>query len=158
MNTPLKFDHDPLKLDHEPLKFGLEKRPKTREKQPRKRPSFRFRRSDYRAHYVDMVAEALSSIVRHRRLIISFVAFALALACIIIPLIPRKYSAEALIYPNLLSREEGESRGRGKRRRVGHCHRRGSSDPLRRDPAGGCKAAGERPQGDPVALVGDARP
>ena len=108
MNTPLKFDHDPLKLDHEPLKFDLEKRPKTREMRPRKQPGFRFRRSDYRAHYEDLVVHALSSIVRHRWLIVSFVAFALALACIIMPLIPRKYSAEALIYPNLLSRDEGK--------------------------------------------------
>ena len=106
MNTPLKFDHDPRKLDQEPLKFDLEKRPKTREKRPRKQPVFRFNRSDYRAHYEDLVVHGLSSIVRHRGLIVSFVGLALALACIIIPLMPRKYSAEALIYPNLLSREQ----------------------------------------------------
>ena len=35
-----------------------------------------------------------------------FVAVAFALACIIIPIMPRKYSAEALIYPNLFSREQ----------------------------------------------------
>ena len=34
------------------------------------------------------------------------VAVTFALACIIIPNMPRKYSAEALIYPNLFSREQ----------------------------------------------------
>ena len=70
--------------------------------------SLRFKRSDYRAHYEDLAVRTLSSIVRHRGLIVSFVALALALACIIIPLMPRKYSAEALIYPNLFSREQGK--------------------------------------------------
>ena len=37
------------------------------------------------------------------------VALALALACVIIPLMPRKYSAEALIYPNLFSRDQGRA-------------------------------------------------
>ena len=107
MSTPLKFD-DPLKLDHEPLKFDLEKRPKTGERRPRKQPSPRFKRGDYRAHYEDVAVRTLSSILRHRRLIVKFVAIALALACIIIPLLPRKYSADALIYPNLFSREQGK--------------------------------------------------
>jgi uncharacterized protein involved in exopolysaccharide biosynthesis len=83
MNTPLKFDHE-------------------------KRPEFQFERSDYRAHYESSTARTLSSIVRHRWLVISLVALALALACIIIPIMPRAYSAEALIYPNLLSREQGK--------------------------------------------------
>ena len=78
MNTPLKFDHD-------------------------KRPNFQFDRSDFRAHYEDLAAHTLASIGRHRGLIASLVALALTLACMIIPLIPRKYSAEALIYPNLFS-------------------------------------------------------
>jgi uncharacterized protein involved in exopolysaccharide biosynthesis len=81
MNTPLKFDHE-------------------------KRPNFQFQGSDLRAHYEDLAAHTLASIGRHRRLIASLVALALALACIIIPLIPRKYSAEALIYPNLFSHKQ----------------------------------------------------
>ncbi|MGZ5871405.1 MAG: hypothetical protein ACXWKP_04750 [Bradyrhizobium sp.] len=36
------------------------------------------------------------------------VTLALVLACIAIPLMPREYSAEALIYPNLFSREQGK--------------------------------------------------
>jgi len=87
MNTPLKFDYVTP---------------------PKKRPGPRVKRLDYRAHYEDLAARTLSSIVRHRRLIVKFVAVALALACIIIPLMPRKYSAEALIYPNLFSREQGK--------------------------------------------------
>jgi uncharacterized protein involved in exopolysaccharide biosynthesis len=79
MNTQFKFDH--------------------------RKPSNQFDSSDYRTHYDDLVARTLSSIVRRKWLIASVVALALALACIIIPLMPRKYSAEALIYPNLFSRE-----------------------------------------------------
>lgn len=84
MNTPLKFDY------------------LTRS---RKRSGFRFERSDYRAHYEDLVVRTLWSIARHRWFIVKFVAVALGLACISIPLIPRKYSAEALIYPRLFSPE-----------------------------------------------------
>jgi uncharacterized protein involved in exopolysaccharide biosynthesis len=84
MNTPLKFDHE-------------------------KRSTFQFERSDFRAHYEDWAAHALQSIGRHRGLIASLVAIALTIACIIIPLMPRKYSAEALIYPNLFSREQGKA-------------------------------------------------
>jgi uncharacterized protein involved in exopolysaccharide biosynthesis len=80
MNTQLKFDHE-------------------------KRSDFQFDSSDHRTHYDDLAARTLSSIVRHKGLILSFVAIALALACITIPIMPRKYSAEAIIYPNLFSRE-----------------------------------------------------
>jgi uncharacterized protein involved in exopolysaccharide biosynthesis len=85
MNTPLKFDYAP---------------------RHKKRHNVRLKRSDYRAYYEDVAALTLSSIVRHRMLIVRFVAVAIALACIVIPLIPRKYSAEAFIYPSLLSREQ----------------------------------------------------
>ena len=84
MNTPLKFDHE-------------------------SRPKFQFERSDYRAHYDDLAAQILPSIARHAGLIASLIALALALACIIIPLMPRKYSAEALIYPKLFSRDQGKA-------------------------------------------------
>jgi uncharacterized protein involved in exopolysaccharide biosynthesis len=84
MNTPLKFDHE-------------------------KRPHFQFERSDFRAYYEDWAAHTLLSIRRHVGRIASLVALALALACIIIPLMPRKYSAEAFIYPNLFSREQGKA-------------------------------------------------
>jgi uncharacterized protein involved in exopolysaccharide biosynthesis len=67
----------------------------------------KFDRSDFRAHYEDVVAQRLQSIRRHGKPIASLVALALALALIIIPLMPRKYTAEALIYPNLFSREQG---------------------------------------------------
>lgn len=86
MNSPLKLDFVP---------------------RPGKRPNSQPKRWDYRADYADLAARALSSIVRHRRFIVKFVAIAVALACISIPLIPRKYSAEALIYPTLFSREQG---------------------------------------------------
>ena len=82
MNTPLKFDHE-------------------------KRTYFQFERSDFRARYGDLAAHILALIARHRRGIASLVALALALALIIIPLMPLKYSAEAIVYPNLFSREQG---------------------------------------------------
>jgi uncharacterized protein involved in exopolysaccharide biosynthesis len=102
----LKFDHDPLKLDHE--KFDLEKPLPGREKRPRKRRGPQIKRSDYRAYYEDWAVRTLRSIVRQRWLIASFVGLGLALACIVIPVLPRKYTAEALIYPNLFSRDEGK--------------------------------------------------
>ena len=83
MNTPLKVDFTP--------------RP------PRKRATPQPKRWDYRGYHADLAARTLSSMVRHRWFIAKFVAVALALACISIPLIPRKYSAEALIYPRLFS-------------------------------------------------------
>jgi uncharacterized protein involved in exopolysaccharide biosynthesis len=81
MNTPLKFDHD-------------------------KRPNFQFEQSDFRAHYENLAADTLASIGRHRWFIASLVVLALILTCMIIPLLPRKYSAEALIYPNLFVRKQ----------------------------------------------------
>ncbi|QWG17266.1 hypothetical protein KMZ68_20160 [Bradyrhizobium sediminis] len=87
MNVQLKVDHP---------------------KRPRKRSSLQFGRSDYRAHYEEMAVRTLRTIVRHGRFIVLLVALAFAFACIIIPLMPRKYSAEALIYPDLVSREQGK--------------------------------------------------
>jgi uncharacterized protein involved in exopolysaccharide biosynthesis len=81
MNTPLKFDHD-------------------------ERQSFEFARSDFRTHYEDVAARTLLSIRRHKRFIASLVILVLVFTCLIIPLLPRKYSAEALIYPNLFSHEQ----------------------------------------------------
>lgn len=72
------------------------------------RPNLRLKRSDYRTHYEELAAQTLSSTVRHRRLIAKLVAVALVLACALIPLLPRKYSAEALINPSLISREQGK--------------------------------------------------
>jgi uncharacterized protein involved in exopolysaccharide biosynthesis len=69
----------------------------------------KFDRSDFRADYGDVTAHALRSIGRHRGRIASLVALALALAIIIIPLMPRKYTAEALIYPDMFSREQGKT-------------------------------------------------
>ena len=85
MNTPLKVDFTP--------------RP------PRKRATPQPRRWDHRAYHADLAARTLASIARHRWFIVKFVVVALTLACISIPLIPRKYSAEALIYPRLSTPE-----------------------------------------------------
>jgi len=65
--------------------------------------------TDLRASYEAVVLGTLSSIRRHWRFIASSVALALALACIVIPVIPRKYSAVALVYPSLFSPEQGKN-------------------------------------------------
>lgn len=91
MNSPLKVD------------FAT-RRPK--------RPSPRPKRWDYRDHYINLTTHTLSSIVKHRVFIVTCVAIAFVLACVITPLIPRKYSAEALIYPNLFSAEEEKTAAR----------------------------------------------
>jgi len=82
MNTPLKLDHE-------------------------KRSDFQFERSDYRDHYEDLAFGILRSIARRKWLVAWLVMLTLALACITIPMLPRKYSAEALIYPNLFPRDQG---------------------------------------------------
>ena len=73
-----------------------------------KRPNFQLEHSDFRAHYQNVAAQTLLSIRRHWRFIASCVALALGLAFIIIPLMPRKYSAMALIYPSLYSQDQGK--------------------------------------------------
>jgi uncharacterized protein involved in exopolysaccharide biosynthesis len=71
------------------------------------RPDFEPERSDLRAHYENLAARKLQSILlstrRHWRLIASAVTLALTLALILLPLLPRKYVATALIYPKLFS-------------------------------------------------------
>ena len=75
----------------------------------KKRPNARPRRWDYRAHYADLARRTLSSIVKHRTFIFKCLAVAFVLGCIAIPLMPRKYSAEALIYPNLLASDQDKA-------------------------------------------------
>jgi len=73
-----------------------------------RRPNFQLEHSDFRAHYQNVAAQTLMSVRRHWRFIASFVALGLGLAFIMIPLMPRKYSAMALIYPSLYSQEQGK--------------------------------------------------
>ena len=75
---------------------------------PERRPNFQLEHSDFRAHYQNVAAQTVLSVRRHRRFIASFVALGLGLAFIMIPLMPRKYSAMALIYPSLYSQEQGK--------------------------------------------------
>lgn len=72
------------------------------------RPAFHPEQSDFRAHYENLAADTLRSIRRHWWIIASCVVLALALAFGIIPLMPVKYSAEALIYPSLVSNDQGK--------------------------------------------------
>lgn len=78
-----------------------------------RRPNFQLEHSDFRAHYEDVSVRTLNSIGRRWWLIGLSVALALVLASAIIPLLPRKYSATALVYPNLFFDEQGKSAPRG---------------------------------------------
>lgn len=64
-------------------------------------------RSDFRSYYENVTIDALRSLRRHWQLIASCVALAIVLACLALPLMPRKYSATALVSPNLYSPEQG---------------------------------------------------
>ena len=66
-------------------------------------------RSDFRSHYENVAIRALQSIQRHWQLIASLVVLAIVLACLALPLIPRKYSATAFVSPNLHSQEQGKA-------------------------------------------------
>src|SRR5262245_20658409 len=70
-----------------------------------RRPDFQLERADVRSHYENVTAFGLLSIRRRWRLIASLVALALLLACSIMPLLPRQYTASALVYPNLFDRQ-----------------------------------------------------
>lgn len=66
-------------------------------------------RADFRSHYENVAIRTLQSIQRHWQLIASLVAISLVLACLALPLIPRKYSATAYVVPNLHSPEHGKA-------------------------------------------------
>jgi uncharacterized protein involved in exopolysaccharide biosynthesis len=62
--------------------------------------------SPLRTHQEDVAAKTLRSIARHKLLIASIVTIALVLAAYLIPQLPRRYSAEVLVHPDLFAREE----------------------------------------------------
>jgi capsular polysaccharide biosynthesis protein len=75
---------------------------------PERRPNLQLEHSDLRAHYQHLAAQTLLSLRQHWRFIASCVALALGLAFIIIPLVPRQYSAMAFVYPSMYSQEQGK--------------------------------------------------
>jgi len=79
-----------LKVDHEKL------------------PDLSLERSDLRAHYDNAAGRTLSAIARQWKLVLSVACLALGLAGAAIPLIPRQYSATALVYPSLFAAEDGK--------------------------------------------------
>lgn len=78
--------------------------------EPERRPTFQLEHSDFRGHYGNLATLTLLSIRRRWRFIASLAGLALALAFIALPLMPRKYSAVALIYPNLYALEQGQAK------------------------------------------------
>jgi hypothetical protein len=87
------------------LNFDQERRPAFQLQQG---PDQLEQRSDFRAHYENLAIRTLLSMQRHWFLIVSLVALAALAALIVIPLMPRKYSATALIVPSLYSQEQGK--------------------------------------------------
>ena len=61
--------------------------------------------SDLRDQYEHAAATTLLAIKRRWVLVAAFIVLSVALAAAIIPILPRKYSATALVYPNLFSDE-----------------------------------------------------
>ena len=76
-------------------------------------PTPELKHNDLRAYYEMVAARAWSSIKRDWRLIASIVVVTMALACLVIPLLPRHYSATALVYPNLFSVEQAKLTPKG---------------------------------------------
>jgi len=70
-------------------------------------PRARFEPANLRGHYEDVAANTLRSIAQHVRLIAALVVIVLALASLLVSQLPRKYSAEALVRPDLFRGEEG---------------------------------------------------
>jgi capsular polysaccharide biosynthesis protein len=62
---------------------------------------------DFRAHYENVAAKTVLSITRHKFLITLLVVIALVAAGLLIPQLPRKYTAEALVHPDLFPRDDG---------------------------------------------------
>ena len=82
-----------------------------------RRAAFELERSDFRAHYENVaVRKLLAILLSIRRLwliVATAVTLALALAFLLLPLLPRKYSATALVYPKLFSSAQEKSVARG---------------------------------------------
>src|SRR5215831_16047005 len=73
------------------------------------RPDLELERSDFRVHYENVATQTVLSIRRNWRLVGWVVTLALTLAFVILPLLPRKYSATALVYPKLFSSAQEKS-------------------------------------------------
>lgn len=65
--------------------------------------------SDFRAHYRELAVHTLLSVQRQWLLVVAVMALAVLLALLVIPLLPRKYSATAFIFPSLYSQEQGKT-------------------------------------------------
>jgi succinoglycan biosynthesis transport protein ExoP len=67
-------------------------------------------RPDLRAHYEDVVASTLSAIGRHIRVVAAIVTLALVAAALLVSQLPRKYSAEVLVHPDVFLRDDKAKR------------------------------------------------
>jgi uncharacterized protein involved in exopolysaccharide biosynthesis len=61
---------------------------------------------DFRSHYELAALKGLQSIFRHRWLIAQTIICAIVLAALLVSVLPRRYSAEALVQPQLFSKAE----------------------------------------------------
>jgi uncharacterized protein involved in exopolysaccharide biosynthesis len=74
------------------------------------RASDRLAQYDLRAHYDAVAASTLHSIVRHLPLIIGLAAITLVMAGLLVSQLPRQYSAEALVSPDLFVHDDKSKR------------------------------------------------
>jgi uncharacterized protein involved in exopolysaccharide biosynthesis len=63
---------------------------------------------DYRVHYRELAVRTLLTVQRQWLLVVALMALGVLLALLVIPVLPRKYSATALIFPSLYSQEQGK--------------------------------------------------
>jgi capsular polysaccharide biosynthesis protein len=87
------------------LNFDQERRPPFQLEQG---PDQLEQRSDFRTYYENQAIHALLSMRRQWFFIVSLVALAALAALIVIPLMPRKYTATALVVPSFYSQEQGK--------------------------------------------------
>jgi capsular polysaccharide biosynthesis protein len=74
-----------------------------------RQPDLALERTDLRAHYENVAGRTLSAITRQWKLVGAVAGLTVGLACMAIPLMPRQYSATALVYPSLFAAEEGKA-------------------------------------------------
>jgi capsular polysaccharide biosynthesis protein len=72
------------------------------------RPDHRDGPPDLPSHYRELTARTLLSIRRHWLLIVWLTGFAALMALIVIPFLPRRYSATSFVIPTLYSQEQGK--------------------------------------------------
>jgi uncharacterized protein involved in exopolysaccharide biosynthesis len=64
---------------------------------------------DFRRHYEQVAIQSLGSVFKHRWMIAKIIGGAVLVAALLVAVLPRRYTAEALVQPQLFSRAEAGS-------------------------------------------------